>query len=467
MKAREITNENMDTCPTKSDGELLRHYVGDGCEAAFAQIGRRYAGMVYSACLRELRDPMLAEDAAQAVFLLLAQKAPTLQKQTSLAGWLFTSARLISQNLRRQEARRKQYEEKAARFMMETEDERRRETTNELWEATEPHLNEALTRLKPDDREAVLLRFFEGCSLAEVGRRIGVPENTARMRIARALEKMRVSLRKVGIVLTIASLSALLTERAAQAAPATLQAIISQIAAQGYIASAAGATASIAASASAATTISPSAVLLTKGILKTRAMTMTQKTGVAAGAAALALLFGGAAVVSLTGATLRLDPTAANPGFHWFASAPDPAVEKTTAPFVGKWQGTVENLNPANGQWMRQNMEITFARSGRGLSLDFGGKAPGERYDFDAAKNQCTLTGREGTTTYQMTGFREFAEHGGGKIVMVPIATSKPVLEPMRGTVTLEGDTMTLINERTVGDQYRVMSRQTYRRAKG
>ena len=211
---------------SQRDGDLLRRYVATRSEAAFAELGRRYAGLVYATCLRETQDRALAEDAAQGVFLLLSQKAGALQRSETIAGWLYVAARNVARNLMKQERRRLMHEASAALAAAPEE-----EIGNALWERIEPHLHDALDRLKPEDREAVLLRFVAERSFAEVGSRLGLSENTARMRVGRAVEKIRAHLGKVGIAASAAALAMLLEERAAQAAPARLLQSLPQIAA--------------------------------------------------------------------------------------------------------------------------------------------------------------------------------------------------------------------------------------------
>lgn len=202
----------------RRDGDLLRLYVERRSEEAFTELGRRYAGLIYSTCLREVGDRALAEDAAQGVLLLLSQKASALQRRETIAGWLYTASRYVARNLRKQEQRRQMNEIRAgleapcAIAPVASSD-------NLLWDQVEPHLHAALDRLKPADREAVLLRFVQEQSLAEVGACLGVSENTARMRIQRALEKVRAHLGKMGVAVTVASLAALLEAHSAQAAP--------------------------------------------------------------------------------------------------------------------------------------------------------------------------------------------------------------------------------------------------------
>src|SRR5687768_1935005 len=98
--------------------DLVRSYVEDGSQAAFASLVERYINLVYSTCLREVRDATLAEDITQVVFLLLAKKAPALREGTVLSGWLFQTARFVCRDAMKQEARRQQREQKAAQEMI-------------------------------------------------------------------------------------------------------------------------------------------------------------------------------------------------------------------------------------------------------------------------------------------------------------------------------------------------------------
>ena len=209
----------------------MRRWVESRSQEAFTEIGRRYAGLVFQVCLRETGERTLAEDASQAVFLLLAQKAPKLRREGTLAGWLFRAAQLVSRSLMRQERRRREREIQASQDM--ATDCEATANENALWNEIAPHLNTALSRLKPVDREAILLRCLQGHSLAETGSALGVTENTARMRVSRALDKIRIHLAKAGITVSLSTLAFLLWERGAQAAPASFTQAIAHIAAAG------------------------------------------------------------------------------------------------------------------------------------------------------------------------------------------------------------------------------------------
>jgi len=101
-----------EVAPTRSAQDLLLEFVRDGRQPAFEEIVRRYAGMVFSTCLRVLRDTHDAEDATQAVFLQLAVQARTGNGVKYLAPWLQKVAQRLSLDIKRSKTRRKAREEK-------------------------------------------------------------------------------------------------------------------------------------------------------------------------------------------------------------------------------------------------------------------------------------------------------------------------------------------------------------------
>src|SRR6266404_3498322 len=70
------------------DLNLLRDYAGRNSDEAFTTLASRYVNLVYSVALRQVRDPHLAEEITQAVFIILARKARSLSPKTILSGWL-------------------------------------------------------------------------------------------------------------------------------------------------------------------------------------------------------------------------------------------------------------------------------------------------------------------------------------------------------------------------------------------
>src|SRR5689334_15200628 len=94
-----------------SDLELVREYHASGSESAFAELVSRRVGLVFSAALRQVRDPHLAEEVTQAVFILLAQKAGRVSEGTNVAGWLFKTTRFVALAQARMAAKRHQQEQ--------------------------------------------------------------------------------------------------------------------------------------------------------------------------------------------------------------------------------------------------------------------------------------------------------------------------------------------------------------------
>src|SRR5205823_13545753 len=98
-----------------SDGELLKQYVKFDDREALGKLVLQYVDFVYTAALRQVHDYHLAQDVAQVVFIILAQRAHRIRRSTSLASWLFTTTRFASANALRMEMRRRHRERRAAR----------------------------------------------------------------------------------------------------------------------------------------------------------------------------------------------------------------------------------------------------------------------------------------------------------------------------------------------------------------
>ncbi|HVW20775.1 MAG TPA: sigma-70 family RNA polymerase sigma factor, partial [Opitutaceae bacterium] len=204
-----------------SDTELLRRYVTDHSEAAFAELVRQRLGLVYGVALRRTRNPHLAEEACQKVFTALARKAPALAGRPVLAGWLYRGAQLAAAELMRNEARRARRERAVAAVADRPED-----AMSPDWDKARLLLDEAVAGLPEGERDAVLLRFVDGEGYAAVGARLGASENAARMRVNRALERLRAALGRRGVDSSLAALALALAAEASAAAPAGLAAQI-------------------------------------------------------------------------------------------------------------------------------------------------------------------------------------------------------------------------------------------------
>jgi RNA polymerase sigma factor (sigma-70 family) len=208
---------------TPADAELLRRYAHERSEEAFAELVRRHLDLVHSAALRQVGgNRAAAADIAQAVFTELARQANHLTRHPALVGWLYTTTHRLAARHVRDETRRHR-RERDAHAMQETHHSNDPEVD---WSRLAPVLDEAMHELAEADRIALLLRHFEQRPFAEVGARLGLGENAARMRVERALDRLRGRLAKRGITSTGSALALALGGPAVVAAPAGLAANI-------------------------------------------------------------------------------------------------------------------------------------------------------------------------------------------------------------------------------------------------
>jgi len=209
------------------DSALLKRYVEARDEGAFAELVQRYLNLVYFAALRQVaQNAQHAEDVTQAVFTELARKASTLAHHQALAGWLHTATRFTASQTMRAERRRQAREQEADIMDTFYND----PTASANWEQLRPVIDDSLEELSRDDREAVLLRFFANLPHAQIGQRLNLSENTARVRVERALEKLRTALAKRGVTSTAAALATVLANQAMASAPAGLAALTTNVA---------------------------------------------------------------------------------------------------------------------------------------------------------------------------------------------------------------------------------------------
>src|SRR5438552_567750 len=137
-----------------NDWSLLREYVERRSEAAFETLVRRHLDMVYSAARRQTGEADLAEEAAQAVFILLARKAPDLRPGVVVAGWLYRTACLTARRALRDQTRRRIKEREAAEMRLT-------DCNDEVWTRLMPHLDAALAIRGKADRTALVPPFLE------------------------------------------------------------------------------------------------------------------------------------------------------------------------------------------------------------------------------------------------------------------------------------------------------------------
>jgi len=200
------------------DSELVQAYAAQGSEAAFRALVERHVHLVYATALRQTGSGALAEDITQNVFISLARKAPRLAGVETLAGWLYRATVLETKARVRSELRRRQREQTASEVITLQHE------GASPFAALLPLLDEALRDLRESDRLALVLRFLEERSLREVGDILGVDEDAARKRVARALERLGNFFRQRGFAVPAGGGGAALLSSATQAAPPTLAA---------------------------------------------------------------------------------------------------------------------------------------------------------------------------------------------------------------------------------------------------
>lgn len=200
------------------DMDLVREYALLKSERAFETLVSRYINLVYSTALRQARDPHLAEEIAQAVFVLLARKANSLGPTTILPSWLYRATGFVTADTLKLERRRVKREQEA--YMQATLD----VPEDQTWRQIAPLLDAAIAALNEKDRHAVVLRFFQNKSLNEIGAALGASEDAAKVRVNRAVEKLRAFFTRRGVTLTATALTAAVAANSMQAAPLGLSA---------------------------------------------------------------------------------------------------------------------------------------------------------------------------------------------------------------------------------------------------
>ncbi len=217
--------------PEPDDIKLLKQYA-QGDESVFNVLFERYVNLVYSTALRQVPNPSHAEEITQAVFIILTRKAKSLGPKTLLSGWLYQTTRLTAANFMKREVRRQRREQEV--YMQST----LTEPDTSPWEQISPLLDDAMGRLGEQDRNAIVLRFFENKTPHEVAATLNLNEVTARKRVSRALEKLRKFFTKRGVVSTTAVIAGAIAANSVQAAPATIaKSVVAVAIAKGAMAS--------------------------------------------------------------------------------------------------------------------------------------------------------------------------------------------------------------------------------------
>lgn len=184
-----MTTKTQDT----RDEKLLVE-VQQGHQRALAELYDRFVGRVYGMALQKLAEPAEAQEVTREVFLMIWQNASTFRPLTgSVAGWLLT----IAHNRINSEFRRK-------RMAGDIQEDISFDPAAEPGPATEGRLEpdlarEALQSLPDEEREVVVLSFYQGNSQAQISRRLGVPLDTVKSRMGSAMARLRNGLNADGV----------------------------------------------------------------------------------------------------------------------------------------------------------------------------------------------------------------------------------------------------------------------------
>ncbi len=198
----------------KTDRELLRDYAERASGPAFQSLVQRHVDLVFATALRGVSDSATAQELTQNVFITLARKAAWLQSETSIAGWLHKTALFEVRHWWRGELRRRRRDQTAAELgtTMNNED--------SLLKALAGELDDGLLALSDAERQALMLRYFEGRTHREIGELLGAREDAVRMRINKALDRLTHFFRKRGYAVPAVATTAAVLGASAKAAPA-------------------------------------------------------------------------------------------------------------------------------------------------------------------------------------------------------------------------------------------------------
>jgi RNA polymerase sigma factor (sigma-70 family) len=187
----------MSAVATISDIALLRRYADDRDETAFAEIVRRYAGMVYAACYRVLQDRQLAEDVTQDTFLKLMRR-PT-HVSLSLGGWLHKAATQLAIDVSRSESARRRRERTHSQDHVEFLEDQK------SWKEISETIDRAMTELPEEARDLLVQHFILGRCQKEIAEERNVSVATVCRRVNDAMEQLRGVLRRRGLSMASAA----------------------------------------------------------------------------------------------------------------------------------------------------------------------------------------------------------------------------------------------------------------------
>jgi RNA polymerase sigma factor (sigma-70 family) len=203
--------------PGADDRVLLTRFVLHSDQAAFSELVRRHGPLVWAACQRVVGHRQDAEDAFQAVFLVLSRRATAISSPDLLGNWLYGVAVHVAMKARRSVARRRRREVQ----VLTMPDPPAPQGLHQLGDLG-PVLDEALAQLSVKYREAIVLCDLQSVSRAEAAKILGIPEGTLSSRLANGRKKLAARLARRGVALSAAAIPGVLGQAAKATVPVEL-----------------------------------------------------------------------------------------------------------------------------------------------------------------------------------------------------------------------------------------------------
>jgi RNA polymerase sigma-70 factor (ECF subfamily) len=213
--------------PAWTDSQLLEAFVRRRDEMAFTTLVRRHSQMVWQICRRYLFGIHDAEDAFQATFVVLAQRAPQIGRRELLANWLYGVAQRVARRAQAVASRRHQREGQSLEMA------ERAAAAPQIDPNLKRVVHEEVNHLPAKYRAPVLLCYLENRTHEEAAHELQCPLGTVKGRLSRALETLRTRLVRRGLALSAGTVAVALSQSATEAAvPAALVADTAQLGAR-------------------------------------------------------------------------------------------------------------------------------------------------------------------------------------------------------------------------------------------
>lgn len=389
-----------------TDRELLELYAGSRDADAFRALVERYQRLVLGTCRSVLRNEAWAEDAAQATFLLMHEKAKSLVKHGSLAGWLVKTSRLVSTNMRRKELRHSR-----EIGLGPDVSGRKPEVTAEV--------EEAFSGLTAEQQALLWMRVGEELAFRDMGLTLGISEDAARVRCKRAMDALRSRLPHFAGVAGLSQLETSLCSMMRGPVPDGFgQAVVNAAVGTGAVSS--------------------GVVLALQGLKQT----MRMKTAAMASVSTLTVLV-------LTGLGMHF-------GGMQVAQAKkvDPKLDSLSA-LVGTWKGTLSYANYSDDARESLAAEATITRIPNGFATEtrypgYRGSAGGKTtYEFDTERGLVNISDMPGR--HKVSGLGDPAKDGVSSFTITGVVREevRGFIQdvPMRITVEMGRDSLVMRRE--------------------